>query len=729
MLKLFRLLKPYIPAIVAVFFLTFFQALSELYLPTLMSDIVDNGIVNGDTDYILTVGGRMLAIALLGMVCAVFSSLLSARTSSGFGKLLRGKVFSRVESFSLQEFERFGTASLITRTTNDIMQLQQVVMMMMRMMLRAPMMCIGGIIMAVSKDAVLSLGILLAIPLLAIVIMFVSRKGMPLFKAMQFKLDRLNLVLREQLTGIRVIRAFNRTDYEKRRFNEANRDLTETAVRVNKIMALLMPAMSLLLNYTIIAIIWFGSIRIDRGYMQVGDLMAFIQYVGMIMFSMLMLSMIFVIIPRASVSAARINEVLDTECSIKDPLYTERSSSAGAGAGTSTATLESAQAARGGVIETDDRAGTATHTAVHTSVGIGSAATATDAVQSMSASGQGASGVCAGVAGTISTRNPDSSASRDNCDSVALIANETDADNGTFVGVVGRGISLDSAAGTDTCLYTSGTPCAGMSATANASPANCDKSAVDPDKHGFVRFDNVTFCYPGAEKPAVSGVSFCARPGEVTAIIGGTGSGKSTLLKLILRFYDVSSGRILIDNQDIREMPLQALRAKIGYVPQKSVLFSGTIADNLRYGKEDASAAEIERAIELAQAEEFVSQMPDGIDSFIEQGGVNVSGGQKQRLSIARALIRKPEIYLFDDCFSALDFKTDARLRKALKKETAGSTMIIVAQRVSTVIDADQIVVLDEGKVVGVGRHKELLNKCSVYREIVSSQMSLEELA
>ena len=725
MLKLFRFLKPYIPSIVAVFFLTFFQAISELYLPTLMSDIVDNGIVNGDTDYILTVGGRMLVIALLGMACAVFSSLLSARTSLGFGKLLRGKVFSRVESFSLQEFERFGTASLITRTTNDITQLQHVVMMMMRMMLRAPMMCIGGIIMAVSKDPVLSLGIFSAIPLLAMVIMLVSRKGMPLFKAMQLKLDRLNLVLRERLTGIRVIRAFNRTDYEKRRFNEANRDLTETAVRVNKIMALLMPAMSLILNYTIIAIIWFGSIRIDHGHMQVGDLMAFIQYVGMIMFSMLMLSMIFVIIPRASVSAARINEVLETECSIRDPLHTERSS-AGVYAGIKTAAQESAQTDLDGIIATGDRAGKSTH---HTSVGIGSAATATDAVQSMSASRQGALGVCAGAAGTINTRNPDSGASRDNCDSVALRANETDADTGTFVGVVGSCISRDSAAGTDAGLYTSGTPCAGMSATADASPANCDKSAVDPNKHGSVRFENVTFCYPGAEKPAVSGVSFCANPGEVTAIIGGTGSGKSTLLKLLLRFYDVGSGRILIDNQDIREMPIQALRAKIGYVPQQSVLFTGTIAENLRYGKEDASAEELKRAIEIAQADEFVSQMPEGIDSFIEQGGINVSGGQKQRLSIARALIRKPEIYLFDDCFSALDFKTDAKLRKALKKETAKSTMILVAQRVSTVIDADQIVVLDEGKVVGIGRHRELLDKCRVYREIVSSQMSLEELA
>ena len=848
MLKLFRFLKPYIPSIVAVFFLTFFQAISELYLPTLMSDIVDNGIVNGDTDYILTVGGRMLVIALLGMVCAVFSSLLSSRTSSGFGKLLRSKVFSRVESFSLQEFERFGTASLITRTTNDITQLQHVVMMMMRMMLRAPMMCIGGIIMAVSKDPVLSLGIFSAIPLLAMVIMLVSRKGMPLFKAMQLKLDRLNLVLRERLTGIRVIRAFNRTDYEKRRFNEANRDLTETAVRVNKIMALLMPAMSLILNYTIIAIIWFGSIRIDHGYMQVGDLMAFIQYVGLILFSMMMLSMIFVIIPRASVSAARINEVLETECSIKEPLdtggslpkitkpiavrgikdspHTGGSGAAGActGAGTAahTSSAQRNQRNHAGIIETGDRAGmagqvsahtdhigiktggragtaaqasacpsagigsgddkatdTVKSTAAHTSAGISSgAATPTDAVQSTAAqaSAQASEGISAATpTGEVQSMSA-SSAYGPWTPGVGAgavgggISRDSGAGTETSAGAVGSDISRrDSAAETDTSFYISGnshadtsattmsgtdmsttdisaaditetdtsateitaadTSATTMSATADASPADSDTSATDPDKPGAVRFDNVTFCYPGAEKPAVSGVSFCAKPGEVTAIIGGTGSGKSTLLKLILRFYDVDSGRILIDNQDIREMPIQALRAKIGYVPQRSVLFTGTIAENLRYGKEDASTEEIQRALELAQADEFVSQMADGIDSFIEQGGINVSGGQKQRLSIARALIRKPEIYLFDDCFSALDFKTDARLRKALKKETANSTMIIVAQRVSTVIDADQIVVLDEGKVVGVGKHRELLDKCRVYREIVSSQMSLEELA
>ena len=588
MFKLFRFLKQYKLSVAAVFILVFFQAISELYLPTLMADIVDKGIVNGDTAYIMTIGGRMLVVAVLGTACAALSSFLSSRTSTGFGKILRNKVFTQVENFSLQEFEKFGTASLITRTTNDITQMQQVVMLILRMMLRAPMMCIGGVIMAVSKDATLSLVIVFAIPLLAALIMFVTKKGMPLFKAMQVKLDRLNLVLREGLMGIRVIRAFDRVDYEKKRFNEANRDLTDTAVRVNKIMAVLMPVITLMLNFTIIAIIWFGGIRIDNGYMQVGDLMAFIQYVMQIMFALIMVSMLFVMIPRASVSAARINEVLDTDCSIKDVLE---------------------------------------------------------------------------ISPCPNLRVP------------------------------------------------SGHP-------------------MHPDSpKGFINFNNVTFSYPGAEKPALSDVSFCVRPGEVTAIIGSIGSGKSTLLSLMLRLFDVNSGSILIDSVDIREMPQDVLRAKIGYVPQKSILFTGTIAENIRYGNEGATDEEVEHAAEIAQAAEFISQMADGLESVIDQGGTNVSGGQKQRLSIARALVRRPEIYAFDDSFSALDFKTDAKLRKALREETADAAVIVVAQRVSTVMDADQIIVLDEGKVAGTGKHKELLNTCGVYREIVSSQLSLEELA
>ncbi len=765
MLKLFRLLKPYIPAVAAVFFLTFFQVISELYLPTLMSDIIDNGIVNADTGYILTVGGRMLAIAVLGTVCAGCASLLTSRTAAGFGKILRNGVFVRVESFSLQEFERFGTASLITRTTNDIMQMQQVVIMMMRLMLRAPMMCIGGIIMAVSKDPVLSLVIFFAIPLLVLVITAVTRKGMPLFRAMQLKLDGLNRVLRERLTGIRVIRAFNRTDYENKRFNGANLDLTKTAERVNKLMAVLMPVMMLILNYTIIAIIWFGSMRIDQGYMQVGDLMAFIQYVGHIMFSMLMLSMIFVIIPRASVSAARINEVLETESRIEELLYSDSTASTGAaGTGEAAGTGFSAAAGAAGKDSTATAGAAActgpTAAASEAAADTGSTATA------LKAAGSGSTATTDGTAAVITGTGSDNSAETGDSPSIHSVSssaagsshsNRTDGEHITGTAITGHAPagedvdgSSDNGAGADdsksgasTSIDVSASACTATdtdifdkSAGAETDLASvsvktdiCPGSADTLDKKGYVQFENVTFSYPGAERPAVSGVSFCAKPGEVTAVIGGTGSGKSTLLKLILRFYDVDSGRILVDNKDIRELPLQVLRAKIGYVPQKSVLFTGTIADNLRYGKDDASEEELKIAVEIAQAGEFVSNLADGMDSLIEQGGINVSGGQKQRLSIARALIRKPQIYIFDDCFSALDFKTDARLRKALKSETSNSTMIIVAQRVSTVIDADQIIVLDQGKVVGIGRHRELLDSCRVYREIVSSQMLLEELA
>lgn len=575
MFKLFRFLKPFSAAIGCVLVLIFFQSLAELYLPTLMSDIVDKGIVHGDTDYILRIGGFMLLVALGGTICAVIASFLSSKTSMGFGRDLRSRVFSRVESFSLQEFDKVGTATLITRTTNDITQVQQVLLMMMRMVIGAPMMCIGGIIMAVSKDATLSLIFVAVLPLLAGFIALIASKGVPLFKAMQVKLDKLNLVLRENLTGIRVIRAFNRIDHEKKRFHEANLDLTNTAIKVNKIMAFMMPVMMLLMNFTTIAIIWFGGIRIDHGDMQVGSLMAFIQYAMQIMFSLIMVSMMFVMIPRASASAVRINEVLEIVPQINDP--------------------------------------------------------------------------------------------------------------------------------------------------GEAKNANAEK--------GYVEFKNVTFSYPGAEQPALNNISFTAAPGEVTAIIGGTGSGKSTLISLLPRFYDVDSGSVMVDGVDVREMTQEELRKKIGFIPQKAVLFTGTVADNIRYGKEDATDEEILQAAETSQAMEFISGMPEGFDSPISQGGTNVSGGQKQRLSIARALVRRPEVYIFDDSFSALDFKTDAKLRAALKKETAESTVLIVAQRVSTVMDADRIIVLDEGQITGIGNHKELLKTCEVYREIVTSQLSEEEIA
>ncbi|WP_027363835.1 ABC transporter ATP-binding protein [Desulfotruncus alcoholivorax] len=575
MIRLFSFLKPHRFSVVLVLLLIFLQSLAELYLPTLMSDIVDIGIIKGDIPYILKTGGLMLFVAAGGMTCAFMASFSSAKVSAGFGQILRGQVFSHVENFSFQEFDKIGTASLITRTTNDITQVQQVVTMMLRMMVRAPMMCIGGIIMAVSKDAKLSLVIIVVIPILVAAIFAVISRSLPLFKVMQLKLDRLNLVLRESLTGIRVIRAFNRIEYEQRRFDTANLDLTGTAIKVNKVMAALMPVMMLILNFSIIGVIWFGSIRIDTEGIQVGDLMAFIQYATQILFSLIMFSMLIVMIPRASVSAARINEVLDMTPEIKDITRVK-----------------------------------------HT--------------------------------GTQS---------------------------------------------------------------------------------GYVEFKNVTFSYPDAEKPVLAGISFEARPGEITAIIGGTGSGKSTLINLIPRFYDIDSGSILVGGVDVRELPQDGLRLKIGLIPQKAVLFTGTIADNIRYGKEDASDEEVRHAAEIAQAIDFISGMQDGFNAVIAQGGMNLSGGQKQRLAIARALVRKPEIYLFDDSFSALDYKTDAKLRAALKKETIDATVIIVTQRVSTAIYADKIIVLDQGRIAGIGNHRELMGSCKVYREIVSSQLLEEEIA
>jgi len=539
-----------------------------------MSQIVDIGIVNGDTAYILATGLRMLLVAAIGAACTISAGYLTARTGAGYGRTLRELVFERVEEFSLYEFDKIGTASLITRTTNDITQMQQVVMMLLRMTLRAPMMFVGGIIMAVSKDARLSLLLIGALPTIAFTLWLISVKGMPMFRAMQTKLDKLNLILRENLTGIRVIRAFNRNQYEHDRFNDANYDLTSTAVRVNRLMAIMNPIINLTFNFMTLAIIWYGGIRIDGGNLQVGDLMAFVQYAMQILSSLMMITMIFVMLPRAAVSAARINEVLDTVPAVVDPLVGE-----------------------------------------------------------------------------------------------------------------------------------------------------------EPTQRGYLEFRNVTFSYPGAEQPAVQNISFQAGPGETTAIIGGTGSGKSTLLNLIMRFYDVDSGSILVGGVDVREMKQADLRAKIGFVPQQAVLFTGTVADNIRYGKEDATDAEVEAAADIAQAAEFITGMPAGFDSLIAQGGTNVSGGQKQRLSIARALVRRPEIYLFDDSFSALDFRTDARLRAALKNETRDATVIIVAQRVSTVMDADRIIVLQDGRIVGMGRHRELLATCSVYRDIVASQLSEEELA
>lgn len=586
MIKLLKGLGPFRWGVAAVLILVFLQSMGDLYLPTLMSDIVDKGIVQGDRAYIWRIGAYMLLVAGGGALCSVIASYLSAKVAAGFGRNTRSRMFEHVENFTLHEFDKLGTASLITRTTNDITQVQTVLTMMLRMMVGAPMMMIGGIIMAVSEDAKLSLIFVIVIPVLVGAIFLIGMKGLPLFKAIQVKLDTLNRVLREHLTGIRVIRSFNRIEHENKRFTAANKDLTETAIKVNKIMAGLMPIMMLVMNFSMIGILYYGGIRIGDGDLQVGSLMAFIQYAMQIMFSLIMVSMMFVLIPRASASALRINEVLDMQPEIVDPTA-------------------------GNLLATSD-------------------------------------------------------------------AKKLDGRDGL---------------------------------------------------RGYVEFDNVSFSYPGAEQPALSGISFSARPGEITAIIGGTGSGKSTLLSMIPRFYDVIDGAVRVDGVDVREMTQEDLRSKIGYIPQKAVLFTGTINENIRYGKEDATDEEIIHAAKVAQAYDFVSAMKEGFDSQIAQGGSNVSGGQKQRLSIARALVRKPEVYLFDDSFSALDFKTDAKLRAALKEETTESTVLIVAQRVSTVMDADRIIVLDEGRVAGIGNHRELMENSEVYREIVSSQLSEEEIA
>ncbi len=599
MTRMLRQLRPYYGAAVFILLLTFLQTMSELFLPTLMADIVDTGIAHGNIPYIWRIGSYMLLFAALGMVCSITASYFSARVALGFGRDLRSRVFSHVEHFSLQEFDRIGTASLITRTTNDITQLQQVLTMLLRMMLMAPLMMLGGIIMAVSKQAQLSLIFIVVIPVLGLTIWLIGRRGFPLFKAQQKKLDRLNMVIRENLTGIRVIRAFNRDRYENVRFDGASRDLADTAIRVNKLMALMMPMMMLILDVSIICIVGFGSFQISYGNMQVGDLMAFVQYATQILFSFLMLSMIFIMIPRASASAARVNEVLDMQPDIVDPVAT-----------------------------------------------------------------QAASGTASAVTADMNTR---------------------------------------------------------------AQPADHANNQATRDV--VLEFDGVEFFYPGAEQPALKHISFQARRGEVTAIIGGTGSGKSTLVNLIPRFYDVSAGAIRLNGHDVRELTQERLREGVGYVPQKALLFTGTVADNIRYGKPDATQEQLVHAAQIAQADEFISRMPEGYNSEITQGGSNVSGGQKQRLSIARALVRQPELYIFDDSFSALDFKTDAKLRAALKQETVNATVLMVAQRVSTVRDADQIIVLDEGEIAGIGTHHELMQHSEVYREIVSSQLSEEESA
>ena len=576
MIKLLFNLKPFAPVIGLILIFISGQAMAELALPTLMSDVVNNGMMMGDTGYILRYGAYMLIVAFVSSACSIIGSFFSARVALGLGRNLRNMVFTRIENYSLHEFDQLGTASLITRTTNDIVQIQTVLVMMLRFMIYAPVMSIGGIIMAVNKDKGLTIILVVVIPLLMAFIGGLAYSVMPAFKSMQKKLDRLNMVLRENLTGIRVIRAFNKLDHERERFNDANADLTNTAIKVNQTMAAMQPMMILIMNLTSAAIIWFGGVRIAKSQMAIGDMMAFTQYAMLIMFAFIMVAVMFVMVPRAQASAERINEVLEMEPEIVDPKETK---------------------------------------------------------------------------------------------------------------------------------------------------------LLSDGQKGHIAFENVTFRYPGAEAPALSKISFQTGPGEVTAIIGGTGSGKSTLVNLLPRFYDVSEGRVLVDGVNVSEMTQTELRSKIGFVPQSAVLFSGSISQNIRYGNKEATDEEIYHAAEVAQATHFISEMPEGFETEIAQGGTNVSGGQKQRLSIARSLVRKPEIYIFDDSFSALDFKTDALLRAALKKETGDSAVIIVAQRVSTVMDADRILVLDDGELVGIGNHKELMKTCQVYGEIVSSQLSEEEIS
>ncbi|EAC4011437.1 ABC transporter ATP-binding protein [Listeria monocytogenes] len=574
MMKLMKRLKPYWLSITAVLVLTFGQVIGQLYLPTLMSNIIDKGVVTGDTDYIWSTGMKMLLISFASVILSVIVVYLASRISMGFGKELRDKIFTKVEDFSLQEFDKVGTSSLITRTTNDVVQIQNVLYMMMRLMVMAPIMLLGGIIMAVGRDAKLSLIFVVVLPLLLLLVVILGGKAMPMFKSLQKKMDKLNRVIREGLTGIRVVRSFNRNEDELEKFEEANADYATTAIKVNRLLSLMSPLMMLLMNLTSIAIVWIGSIFIGNGDMQVGDLMAFIQYAMQIMMSFMMLSAVFIMIPRAGASAERINEVLDMNAEILNP------------------------------------------------------------------------------------ENP--------------------------------------------------------------------KTSTPPAK---LSFEHVTFRYEGAEKPVIEDITFEANAGETIAIIGSTGAGKSTLINMIPRFYDVESGVVKINGIDVREMDQSSLRQKIGLVPQKAVLFTGTIASNMRYGKEDATDEEIWETLRTAQAENFVSKLANGLGSRVEQGGNNFSGGQKQRLSIARSLIRKPEIYIFDDSFSALDFKTDAKLREALKAETTEAVTLIVAQRITSVVNSDQIIVMNEGKIAGMGTHEELKESNQIYQEIMRSQLSEEEIA
>jgi ATP-binding cassette subfamily B multidrug efflux pump len=568
-------LRPYRRWLTAIIALQLVGTIAALYLPSLNADIIDNGVSTGDTGYILRSGGWMLAVSLVQIGCSVVAVYFGARTAMSFGRDVRGALFSRVSSFSAREVAHFGAPSLITRTTNDVQQVQMLVVMTCTMMIAAPIMAVGGIIMALRQDLGLSWLLGVSVPLLAGLIALIVRRMVPQFRLMQDRVDHVNRVLREQITGVRVVRAFVREPVEQERFGSANEALTGTALRAGRLMALIFPTVLLVLNASSVAVLWFGAARVDSGQMQVGSLTAFLSYLAQILMSVLMATFMLMMIPRAAVCAERIEEVLDTRSSVVPP----------------------------------------------------------------------------------------------------------------------------------------------------AEPVTTLSTVAE------VQFRGVTFAYPGAAAPVLRDLTFTAERGRTTAVIGSTGAGKTTMLSLVARLMDVTEGSVLVDGVDVRDLDPDLLWSRLGYVPQRSYLFSGTVASTLRYGDPDATDEQLWAALEVAQARDFVADLPGGLDAPVAQGGTNLSGGQRQRLAIARAIVRRPEIYLFDDAFSALDPGTDARLRAALRPLTRDAAVIVVAQRVSTILDADRILVLDGGEIVGSGTHDELVQTCPPYAEIVSSQLSAEDAA
>ena len=570
MLKLYKGLGKYAGQLLLLVLLLLGQVFSLLMLPNMMSMIIDQGVIVGDMGYITTAGLIMLCISLGGSACAIGVGYFASKIGVGFCTDVRKRLFHKVGEFTLAEFDKVGTASLTTRTTNDIMQIQDFTIMLFRVIILAPIMCIGGVAMSMQKNAQLAWVIIACMPLIVVFLVLIMRRAFPVFKSVQTKLDKLNLVMRENVTGVRVIRAFTAEEREEKRFEEANEVMTQTSIKSQTLLSTLMPILMLIVNLGTIAVVWFGGQQIAQGSLAVGDLMAFIQYLVLIMYALVMMSMIFAMMPRASVCADRINEVMEIKPDI------------------------------------------------------------------------------------VNSKNPQ-------------------------------------------------TP---------------------QEKTGIVEFRDVTFKYGDAENPAIANISFTAKPGETTAIIGATGSGKSSVISLIPRLYDVTDGAVLVDGVDVRNYDVHQLRKRIGYVPQKAVLFSGTIKENIAYEDENMPMEQMEKAAQIAQADTFIEQKKQKYDDPIAQGGSNVSGGQKQRLAIARALATDASIYIYDDSFSALDFKTDAALRKAIRENTHGATVIIVAQRINTIIDADNILVLDKGRIIGQGRHDELVKTCDVYAEIARTQMS-----